>query len=66
MQPDKFSIVRDGLDDGPPLPASVVAAWRDGEICRHRDDGMTLREIAARYSISHETVRYRLRKCGRR
>lgn len=49
--------MRDGLDDGPPLPRWVVNAWKRERVVSEWQAGATLRDLAAKHEVSHETVR---------
>lgn len=49
-------MIHDGLDDGPPLPRSVVNGWKRDRIMVEWKGGATLRDLAAKYEVSHETV----------
>lgn len=48
---------RTGLDDGPPLPAHVIRAWKKPRAIAMFQSGATLRQIGAALDISHETAR---------
>jgi len=49
--------MQDGLDDGPPLPVCVINAWKRDRLLIDWKAGATLRALAAKYEISHETAR---------
>jgi hypothetical protein len=49
--------MKTGLDDGPPLPAHVVTAWKTSKARELRATGLDLRTIAKRLDVSHETIR---------
>ena len=56
--------LRTGIDDGPPLPSRSIAAWRDPEIIKMREQGCSFRMIAKQFKMSHEGVRAILIKNG--
>jgi hypothetical protein len=47
----------DGIDDGPALPRWVVNAWKRERVVEAWMAGATLRDVAAKHEISHETAR---------
>lgn len=49
--------MRDGLDDGPPLPRWVVNNWNRDRVVADWKTGCTLRDLAVKHGISHETAR---------
>lgn len=46
-----------GLDDGPLLPRASINRRKRDSVVNDWKDGATLRDLAAKYQISHETVR---------
>lgn len=46
-----------GLDDGPPLPRWVINQWKRERLTNDWKAGATLRDLAAKYEVSHETAR---------
>lgn len=53
-----------GLDDGPPLPRSVINGWKGDIAVTLRRNGSSLREIAEHVKLSHEGIREILTKRG--
>lgn len=49
--------IRDGIDDGPDLPRWVINGWKRDRIMIEWKAGATLRALAQKYEVSHETVR---------
>ena len=47
----------DGLDDGPPLTRYAINLWRKPALIAEWKAGATLRGLAAKYEVSHETAR---------
>jgi len=47
----------DPLECGVRLPAHVVNMWRKPRLIADWKSGMTLRDLAAKYGVSHETAR---------
>lgn len=47
----------DGLDDGPPLPRLAINAWKRDQLTAEWIAGATLRSLASKYEVSHETAR---------
>jgi DNA-binding NarL/FixJ family response regulator len=57
MTTDNQDRQKTGLDDGPPLPAHVVSAWKRERALKLREEGRSLREIGATLDVSYETIR---------
>lgn len=49
--------MRDGLDDGPPLTNYAINLWRKPALIADWTAGETLRNLAKKYDVSHETAR---------
>jgi transposase-like protein len=49
--------MRDGLDDGPPMTAYAINLWRKPALIAEWKAGATLRDLATKYGVSHETAR---------
>jgi transposase len=47
----------DPLDSGVKLPQHVINAWKKEQAVTDWRTGMTLRNVAAKYDVSRETVR---------
>lgn len=58
--------MRDGLDDGPPLTAYAINLWRKPALIADWQAGATLRDLASKYGVSHETARKWTERLSRR
>jgi len=59
-----MSKLRTGIDDGPPLPKSVINAWKLPQILAMRKVGNSLRSIAKKFDVSHQYIADILNKNG--
>lgn len=55
----------DPLECGVRLPAKVINAWKRDRVVADWKSGMTLRALAAKHDISHETARQWTRRESR-